>query len=68
MGRIGHWKVFEDDGEVVPSEFIVKGVRSKGRYVTIDPDELEPFVPLATKMIDWMELVDFREKDPMYFE
>jgi DNA end-binding protein Ku len=49
MGRIRYEKVSEADGEVVPAEHIVKGVEiSKGRYVVVDPDELAPFVPLAT--------------------
>ena len=50
MGRIRYHKVSEETGEEVPSEQIVKGVEiSKGRYVIVDPDELAPFVPLATK-------------------
>ena len=50
MSRIRYVKVSEETGEEVPSEHIVKGVEvSKGRYVIVDPDELAPFVPLATK-------------------
>ena len=53
MSRIRYQKVSEADDEVVPAEHIVKGVEiSKGRYVIVDPDELAPFVPLATKSVD----------------
>ena len=56
-------------GEVVPAEHIVKGVEiSKGRYVIVDPDELAPFVPLATKTIDVEEFVDPAEIDPVLFD
>ena len=69
MGRIRYQKVSEADGEVVPAEHIVKGVEiSKGRYVIVDPDELAPFVPLATKTIDVEEFVDLAEIDPLFFE
>ena len=69
MGRIRYQKVSEETGEEVPSEQIVKGVEiSKGRYVIVDPDELAPFVPLATKTIDVEEFVDLAEIDPIYFE
>ena len=69
MGRIRYLKVSEDSGEEVPSEHIVKGVEvSKGRYVIVDPDELAPFVPLATKTIDVEEFVDLADIDPVYFE
>jgi DNA end-binding protein Ku len=69
MGRIRYLKVSEDSGEEVPSEHIVKGVEiSRGRYVIVDPDELAPFVPLATKTIDVEEFVDLADIDPVYFE
>lgn len=69
MSRIRYVKVSEVDGEVVPAEHIVKGVEvSKGRYVIVDPDELAPFVPLATKSIDVEQFVDLAEIDPVLFE
>src|SRR6478609_4292728 len=59
MGRIRYLKVSEETGEEVPAEHIVKGYEiSKGRYVIVDPADLEPFVPLATKSIDIDEFVD----------
>ena len=68
MSRIRYEKV-GDSGEVVPPEHIVKGVEvSKGRYVLVDPDELAPFVPLATKAIDLEEFVDVGSIDPVFFD
>jgi DNA end-binding protein Ku len=69
MGRIRYQKVSEQTGELVPADQIVKGYEiSKGRYVVIDPDELEPFVPAATKTIDLEEFVDLERIDPVYFD
>ena len=50
MGRIRYQKVSEQTGEEVPSDQIVKGYEiTRGRYIKIDPDELEPFVPAARR-------------------
>ena len=58
-----------ETGEDVPDENIVKGYEiSKGRYVVVDPDELEPFIPSATQSIDLEEFVDLDEIDPVYFD
>ena len=69
MSRIRLKKVSADSGEDVPDEHIVRGFEvSKGRYVVVDPDELEPFIPSATKSIDLEEFVDLAEIDPVYFD
>jgi DNA end-binding protein Ku len=69
MSRIRLKKVSADSGEDVPDEHIVKGYEiSKGRYVVVDPDELEPFLPMATKSIDLEEFVHLDEIDPVYFD
>ena len=69
MSRIRYRKVSDETGEEVPEEHIVKGYEvSKGRYVIVDPDELEPFIPAATKTIELEEFVDLDEIDPIYFE
>ena len=69
MSRIKLKKVSADSGEDVPDEEIVKGYEiSKGRYVVVDPDELEPFMPAATHSIDLEEFVDLSEIDPVYFD
>ena len=50
-------------------EHIVKGYEvAKGRYVVVDPDELEPFMPAATKTIELEEFVDLDQIDPVYFD
>ena len=69
MSRIRYQKVSDETGEEVPDEHIVKGYEvSKGRYVVVDPDELEPFIPAATKTVDLEEFVDLDEIDPVYFD
>lgn len=69
MSRIRLKKVSADSGEEVPDDLIVKGYEiSKGRYIVVDPDELEPFIPAATKSIDLEEFVDLVDIDPKYFD
>ena len=69
MSRIRMKKVSAETGEDVPDEHIVKGYEvAKGRYVVVDPDELEPFIPAATKAIDLEEFVDLAEIDPVFFD
>ena len=69
MSRIKLKKVAADSGDEVPDEHIIKGYEvSKGRYVVVDPDELEPFIPAATHSIDLEEFVDLSEIDPVYFD
>jgi DNA end-binding protein Ku len=69
MARIRYRKVNAETGEEVSDEHIVKGFEvSKGRYVVVDPDELEPFMPAATKSVDLEEFVDLVEIDPIYFD
>ena len=67
--RIRYRKVSAQSGEEVPDENIVKGYEvSKDRYVIVDPDELEPFIPAATKTVDLDEFVDLDQIDPVYFD
>jgi len=69
MSRIRYRKVSDDTGDEVPDEHIIKGYEvSKGRYVVVDPDELEPFIPAATRTVDLEEFVELSEIDPVYFE
>jgi len=69
MSRIRLKKVSADTGEDVPDDHIVKGYElTKGRYVVVDPDELEPFIPSATRSIELEEFVDLDEIDPVYFD
>src|SRR5262249_28929574 len=67
--RIRYKKVSDATGEEVPAERIKRGYEvSKGRYVTIEPDELESLRPKATHTIDIEEFIDLDEIDPLYFE
>jgi DNA end-binding protein Ku len=69
MARIRYRKVNAETGEEVGDDHIVKGYEiSKGRYVLVDPDELEPFMPVATKSVDLEEFVDLVDIDPVYFD
>jgi DNA end-binding protein Ku len=69
MARIRYRKVNAETGEEVGDDHIVKGYEiSKGRYVLVDPDELEPFMPTATKSVDLEEFVDLADIDPVYFD
>ncbi len=69
MARIRYRKVSALDGEEVPDDHIVKGYEiSKDRYIVVDPDELEPFIPSATKTVDLEEFVDLEEIDPVYYD
>lgn len=69
MSRIKLKKVSADTGEDVPDDHIVKGYEwSKGQYVVVDPDELEPFIPSANRAIELEEFVDLTEIDPVFFD
>ena len=69
MARIKYKKVSAEDGNEVPDENIVKGYEiSKDRYVIVDPDELEQFMPSATRALELDEFVDLSELDPILFD
>jgi DNA end-binding protein Ku len=67
--RIKYKKVSADTGDEVPDDHIVKGYEvAKGQYVIIDPDELEQFMPSATKALELDDFVPLSEIDPMLFD
>jgi DNA end-binding protein Ku len=69
MARIRYKKVSALDGDEVPDDHIVKGYEvSKDRYIVVDPDELEPFMPSATKTVELEEFVDLEEIDPVFYD
>ncbi len=69
MARIKYKKVSALDGEEVPDDHIVKGYEvSKERYIVVDPNELEPFMPVATKTVELEEFVDLEEIDPVFYD
>jgi DNA end-binding protein Ku len=67
--RIRYKKVSDATGEEVPQERIKRGYEiSKGRYVMIEPDELDVLRPKGSHAIEIEEFVDLDEIDPLYFE
>jgi DNA end-binding protein Ku len=67
--HIKYKRVSEKTGKEVPYEKIVKGYEvTKGKYVTITPDELESVAPKATRTVDIEDFVDLHEIDPIFYE
>lgn len=67
--RIRYKKVSDATGEEVPADKIKRGYEiSKGRYVMIEPDELDGLRPKGSHAIEIEEFVDLDEIDPLYFE
>src|SRR5665213_364140 len=67
--RIRYKRVSDATGEEVPPDKIKRGYEiSKGRYVMIEPDELDVLKPKGSHAIEIEEFVDLDEIDPLYFE
>jgi DNA end-binding protein Ku len=67
--RIRYKKVSDQTGEEVPPERIKRGYEiSKGRYVMLEPEELDVLRPKGSHAIEIEEFVDLDEIDPLYFE
>jgi DNA end-binding protein Ku len=67
--RIRYKKVSSESGEEVPAERIKRGYEiSKGRYVVIEPEEIEALRPKGSHTIEIEEFVDLDDIDPLYFE
>ena len=65
--RIRYEKISEKTGK--PVEDIQLGYeRTKGKYVTFDPDEIAKLRPKSTKTIDVGDFVDLAEIDPIYYD
>lgn len=68
-GRIQLKRFCSVDGKEVPYNEIVKGYEiSKGRYVVIDPEELERLDFKATHTINIEDFVHLDEIDPIYYD
>ena len=68
-GRINQKRVCSLDGEEVEYQHIVKGYDlGGGRYVVVEPGELESIDVEASRTIDIEEFVDLADIDPVYFE
>jgi DNA end-binding protein Ku len=67
--RIRYRKVSEATGEEVPPDRIQRGYEiSKGRYVVVEPEEIEALRPRGSHAIEIEEFVDLDDIDPLYFE
>jgi len=67
--RIRYRKVSDKTGDEVTADKIVRGFEvSKGRYVIIEPGEIETLRPKGSHEIEIEEFVDLDEIDPLYFE
>jgi len=67
--RIRYKKVSDATGEEVPPDKIKRGYEiSKGRYVMIEPDELDVLRPKGSHAIEIEEFIDLDEIDPLFFE
>ena len=65
---IGYEKVRRDTGKHVEPDDIVRGFEvEKGRYVTLDDEDLDRLDIELTKTIDICDFVDLNEIDPIYF-
>lgn len=67
--RVRYRKVDAETGEEVDREDIVKGWEiDDGRYVLVEPDELEALDPEASRTIDILDFVDLTQIDPIYYD
>jgi len=67
--RVRNKRVNERTGEEVPYEAIVKGYDlGGGRYVVIEPEELDAVEPGRSRNIEITDFVDLDEIDPVYYK
>lgn len=67
--RVRYRKVDAETGDEVDREDIVKGWEvDDGRYVLVEPDELEALDPEASRTIDILDFVDLTQIDPIYYD
>src|SRR5207237_8611194 len=67
--RVQQQLIDSQTGEVVDRDQIVKGFEyERGRYVTIDDDELKALQIESSKIIDLERFVDRDEVDPVYLD
>lgn len=68
-GRIQQKRVCPLDGAEVAYEDLARGYEiAPGRYVMIDPDELDALDPEATQTIDIEDFVALDEIDPVFYD
>src|ERR1700709_280282 len=67
--RIRYRKVSDATGDEVTADQIEKGYEvSKGKYVIVEPAEIETLRPKGGHEIEIEEFVDLDDIDPLYFE
>lgn len=67
--RIRYKRVAESGGDEVEYDDIVKGYEvSKGRFVMVEPEELEAVEPGKSRTIEIEDFVELDDVDPIYFE
>jgi DNA end-binding protein Ku len=67
--RIRNKRVSEKSGKEVDTKDIELGYEvSRGRYVTVDPEEIEELRPRSTRTIEVADFVALDEIDPIYYE
>lgn len=67
--RVRRKRVDAQTGEEVPTDEIVKGWEvDGGRYVIVDPDDLEQLDPEGTRTIDILDFVELAEIEPIYYD
>lgn len=67
--RVRRKRVDEETGDEVAFDDIVKGYEvGEGRYLVLDPDELDALAPEASRTIDIRAFVSQDEIDPLYYD
>src|SRR5262249_47500597 len=67
--RVRNKRVDERTGREVEYSSLVKGYElSKGKYVMVEPEELDAASPKQTRAIEIEDFVELAEIDPIYFE
>jgi DNA end-binding protein Ku len=67
--RVRMRRVSEATGDEVAYDQIVKGYELEaGRYVVIEPEELDTLKPKSSRSIEIEDFVDLADIDPVYFE
>ncbi len=67
--RIKYEKVDAATGREVDADRIVRGIEvSKGKWVTIDDEEIEAIQPTSTRTVDVEDFVELAEIDPIFYD
>jgi DNA end-binding protein Ku len=67
--RVRRRRVAEADGSEVSNDEIVKGFElGDGRYVVVQPEELEALDPVKSRAIEIEDFIELREIDPVRFD